>query len=404
MRQHLFRHLVLGMALVMTTSAQAQTPSYADLLQQTLQQMPQSALQMNYQQLSQAHRRISQNWLAGGVNLRLKHENDALTGSQDFQSWEAGADLPLQSGRQSDSQAQIAEAYQALEQAFQAELNLKASKQVRQLVWQTKKTEMRRRFSEKNLQQTQAIVDLVVQRVAAGESPPFDLILANKSLAKAQQQWVQVQSDHHLALRQYQRWTGYTLLPVPLAETAPTAAQMPDSTQHPHSRLLQAQVQLSQAKVAWQAASGQANPSLYLGAKQESDQASDNQMLIAEISIPFGHTATAEADLADQKKAQTEAQIALRQFEKTYPQLHEEALQQLKTAELSEQLAQSQTELSEKAMQLAQSAYQQGETSIQNLLLMKQQYFEDKLNFRLARLNRMEKVAQLNQVLGVPVQ
>jgi len=51
-------------------------------------------------------------------------------------------------------------------------------------------------------------------------------------------------------------------------------------------------------------------------------------------------------------------------------------------------------------MLLAESAYQQGETTIQALLLAKKQFFEDQLNNQLAKLNHLEAIANLNQSQG----
>ena len=383
-----------------TLSANAWAVTYSDLLPNVINQLPQKQELVDFQALSSANQMAADSWIAGDVALNLKHENDALTGNQGFESWEGGARFPIWLPGQSSSRQQIGNAYQSLNQVGRQHIQLLASKQLRQLVWQTKKAKVSLKFAYKDLKQTQTLVALVSQKVDAGESPKFDLLLAQKSLFKAQKNVAQKEAAYQVALQNYTQWTQQSDLPSPLAETL--ASTTLTLEQHPDYQMMQAQVQAEQAKLELTKASQRGNPSVYVGAKNERDkQTSDNSILIAEVSFPIGADPTAPSRIAEQRQAVSQRQIAQNQAKQKLQLNLIRAKEAWVAAQKTEQLSQQQNTLSEEAMQLAKMAYRQGETSIQNLLLMKQQYFEDKLNFKLAQLNRLEAIANLNQALGV---
>jgi outer membrane protein TolC len=374
--------------------------TYGELLPNVMAKLPETQQLSDYQALSNANRQAADSWIPGEVELNLKHENDGLTGDQGFRSWEGGATFPIWWPGQSGHQSAIGDGYQQQTQAGQAQLALMASKQLRQVVWQTKKAAMRLKFGRKNLQQTQALVDLVQQKVDAGESPKFDLLLAQKSLYDAEKRLTQLQADYDVALQHYQFWTQQTELPSPLAETL--VASAPELDSHPEVQSLAARQKTEQARLDLVEASRHSNPNLYLAAKNErDDQTADNNILIAEIRIPIGSNPMAPTRIAEQRQQLSQSQMALARVKQQLEMDQFQARQSLQAAQKNETLAAEQNALAEEAMRLAQTAYQEGETSIQNLLQMKQQYFEDKLNFKLARLNRLEAIANLNQALGV---
>ncbi|MDG4811594.1 TolC family protein [Hydrogenovibrio sp. 3SP14C1] len=384
----------------LTLSANVWAVTYSDLLPNVINQLPQKQELVDFQTLSNANQTAADSWIAGDVALNLKHENDSLTGNQGFESWEGGARFPVWLPGQSGSRQQIGDAYQSLGQFGQQHIQLMASKQLRQLVWQTKKAEVRLKFAHKDLKQTQILVELVSQKVDAGESPKFDLLLAQKSLLKAQKNVAQKEAAYQVAQQNYAQWTQQTDLPSPLAETL--ASQTLSLEQHPNYQMMQAQVKAEQAKLELAKASQRGNPTVYVGAKNERDnQTADNSILIAEVSFPIGVDPTAPSRIAEQRQAVSQRQIAQNQAKQQLQlnllQAKEAWIAAQKTARLSEQ----QNTLSTEAMKLSEMAYRQGETSIQNLLLMKQQYFEDKLNFKLAKVTRLETIANLNQALGV---
>lgn len=383
-----------------TLSANVWAVTYSDLLPEVINQLPQKQELVDFQTLSSANQSAADSWIAGDVSLNIKHENDSLTGNQGFESWEGGARFPIWLPGQSGSRQQIGDAYQSLSQVGRQKIQLMASKQLRQLVWQTKKAEVRLKFAHKDLTQSQALVALVSQKVDAGESPKFDLLLAQKALFKAEKNVAQREATYQVARQNYAQWTRQTELPSPLAETL--ESQTIALEQHPDYQVLQAQVQAEQAKLELAKASQSSNPSVYVGAKNERDkQTADNSILIAEVSFPIGVDPTAPSRIAEQRQAVSQRQIAQNQAKQQLQLSLLQAKEAWIAAQKTERLSEQQDTLSAEAMKLAKMAYRQGETSIQNLLLMKQQYFEDKLNFKLAKLNRLEAIANLNQALGV---
>ncbi|MGC9386086.1 MAG: TolC family protein [Hydrogenovibrio sp.] len=381
-------------------SASSWSITYQALLPNVIAKLPQMQTLQDYQGLSDANRLAADSWIPGEVELNLKHENDALTGDQGFQSWEGGASFPVWWPEQSKHQNAIGRGYQHQSQTVQARLALMASEKLRQLVWSTTQTTVKLQFAREDLQQTQALVALIQQGVVAGDRPQFDLLLAQKSLNQAQKRLAQLTAEHRMALQQYQAWTDTTELPDPIAEVV--AQPAPTLESHPDIEWLQAQQQTEMARLALAKASRLSQPNVYLAVKNErDDQTSDNNILIAEVRLPIGENPMAATQIAAQRQQLSQAQIAITEALQQLRKRQFEARETLKAAEIGQTLAAEQRKLAQQAMQLAQSAYRQGETSIQNLLQMKQQYFDDQLNDEMAKLERLEAIANLNQALGV---
>lgn len=394
----MLKQLVLSLCLLSMTPV-SWAISYGDLLPKVIEKLPKKNQSDAFQSLAQANQNYANSWIAGDFAVTVRHENANIIGDQSDQSWEFGAAFPIWKPGQTKSLTQLGETYQTLTTLSRKSLRLSASAKLRQLVWNYKKAQVQLAFSQQSLTQTQSLIDFISQKVQAGESPKFDLLVAQKSMVQYQQITAQHQASFTVAQQDFLNWTGETSLPFPLAETlADTQAT------HPEREFHQSLIAIENAKLQWVENQKSANPSVFIGSRLESsnDAASpDKQFLIAEISIPLGLDPASKSRKAEQNQMLTDAKI--RQLE-INQQLQLDVLtaqQQLLATENIEKLAQQQFTLSEEAMLLAESAYQQGETTIQALLLAKQQFFDDQLNNQLARLNRLEAIAKLNQAQGV---
>lgn len=373
--------------------------TYSDLLPSVIQKIPQKDQGKTYQALAQANQSYADSWIAGDIELNLRHENANIIGNQSDQSWEFGAAFPIWKPGQTKSLGQLSETYQTLNTLSQQTLNLTASAKLRQLVWRYKKAQVQLDFAQQSLAQTQSLVDFISQKFQAGESPKFDLLVAQKSMMQYQQVTAQHQASFAVAQQDFLNWTGETSLPSPLAETL---AETPLA--HPENQFQQSLITIEKAKLQWVEDQKSTHPSVFIGSRAESsnDAASpDKQFLIAEISVPLGFDPASKSRKAEQNQMLTDAKIRQANVNQQLQLDVLTAQQQLLATENIEKLAHQQLTLSEEAMLLAESAYQQGETTIQALLLAKQQFFEDQLNNQLAKLNRLEAIAKLNQAQGV---
>jgi len=373
--------------------------SYGDLLPGIIDKLPKKNQSDAYQLLAHANQGYADSWIAGEVDVSLRHENANIIGNQSDRIWEVGASFPTWKPGQTKSLSQLGDSYQTLTVLSRQTLKLSASAKLRQLVWAYKKAQTQLAFAQQSLAQTQSLVKFVSQKVRAGESPKFDLLVAQKSVMQYQQILAQHQASLRVAQQNFQRWTGQTQLPEPLAEKL-----MSSRSTHPDSEYYQALIAIENAKLRWVEGQKSANPSVFIGSRMESSDgaaSADKQFLIAEISVPLGFDPASKTRKSEQQQQVSDATIRQREIDQQLQLYLLSAKQQLKATERIEDLAQQQFTLSEEAMLLAESAYQQGETTIQALLLAKKQFFEDQLNNQLAKLNHLEAIANLNQSQGV---
>lgn len=380
----------------------AQAADYATLAETLKPTLPEYSVLQNAQQVQQAAQGYAQQWIPGEVTLKLNHENDALTDNKALQTWEAGVEFPIWRSGQAQSQTDLALAYQAFASAEQQQFNLQASHIVRQLVWETKTAEVKHHFAQKALEQTQVLVNMVTQRVNAGENPRLDLLLAEKSLFASQSEFSTANFNYEMAKNTFKTKFNTLELPVNLLETQSPLMAL---EQHPTYLKLQADIAIETAKLAQLKSSQVSNPSLYLGGKNEQSRgvASDT-FLIAQFSYPLnvdglnGHQKVLQAEqqhLLSQKRA------ALQHFEQTQTLALYNAQQAINASITQLYLTEQQLLHAEKTVSLASQSYFLGETSIQNLLTTQQSAMEQKLVARLAKLQTYRTIADYNQISGV---
>ncbi|BBP43346.1 TolC family protein [Thiosulfativibrio zosterae] len=393
---------LLGSCLLSTTAQTvwaADYPTLAATLQATL---PEQALLANTQQLQSAAQSYANQTLPGEVTVKLNHENDALTDNKAKQTWEAGVEFPIWRSGQAHSQDALAQAYQNLFLAEQQQLKLLTAQTLRDLVWQTQTAKIKAHFSQKALEQTQALVEMVTQRVTQGENPKLDLLLAEKSLFAAQSDFATANFELEVALNTYQAKLNTQALPDLLPEQQAPADLL---EQHPQRLKLQALIQIETAKLAALKANQQSNPSVYVGGKNEqSNQGVNDTFLIAQFNYPLqldslaGHQKVLQAE---QQSQLSRLQAELRRFEQNHPLDLFRAQQAIFSAQTQQQLSEQQLTHAEKTLMLAKQSYFLGETSIQNLLISQQTVLEQKLAARLAKTKTFMAIADFNQIAGV---
>mgnify|MGYP005843080451 CR=1 FL=1 len=394
----MMKYLVLSASLLAIAPA-SWALTYGDLLPKVIDHFPQKQQGLAFQSLANSNQKFADSWIAGDVEINLRHENANLIGNQSDQSWELGASFPIWKSGQTDSLGQLGQTYQTLTELSQQTLKLSASGKLRQLVWAYKKAQIQLKFAQQNLQQTESLVDFIAQKVNAGESPKFDLLMAQKTMMQFQQTVSQQKTTFAIANQNLIRWTGQNQLPTPLAEML-----VENNAAHPQSDFNRLLVAVEKAKLNWVKSQKSNNPSVFVGARSEtSNEAAspDMQYLMAEITLPLGLDPGAQTRTAEQNQQLSAAQIRQANVKQQLELSLLEAKQTLTSAKQVEQLAQQQLTLSKEAMLLAETAYKQGETTIQELLLAKTQFFDDQLNSKLAKLNQLEAIANLNQAQGV---
>lgn len=373
-------------------------PSVHTLLEHIETTLPERENGQALSDLTQSTSKAGHSWIAGDVDLVVRHENDSMTGNQGYQSWEVGAAFPLWLPGQSDAKLQLSSNYHELQAAQMARLKLMASNKLRTLIWQLKKAKTTLTYRQKNHQQAQSLETLVKQRVEAGDTPRMDLLMAQQSTLNAMKMLTKAQQDYQIALNRYASWTGSQQLPADFVEKK----QSQPLEDHPDIAFLQGVQSIESEKLKLTKISQKQNPNLYVGTKTDkSRQVSDNTMLVAQISFPLGLNKQSAVAVSEQNQNMVNADIALTKAKQQLSINRKNSATRLKQAKKTQSLAKDQLSLSKQSVSLAKQAYQEGETSIQILLQTTQQLYDNELNYRISQLNTQQAISDYNQTQGV---
>lgn len=377
------------------------------VLQAVITKQPEQFEVQNYASLAASHQKVSQSWLPNGMNMMVRHENDALTDDTGFQSWETGVSFPVAIGDQANAYAQLGEVYQQQSIHYPQLLNLQASALTRQLVWELKMAEVEWQRSQQNLGLVAALASKVESLVKAGDSPKMDLVLVQKERVQAEKLSLEAQNQYQQKLANYQFWTGFSQLPDDIQEVQ-TLGQAPDWTNaqnqlESHPQVLWAQSQLQQVQAKKQLAETQSveKPNLFVGAKSEQDdQTSARTSLMLEMSFPLGKPARYSAQIAEQNLAVSESQVRLQKTQQYLFNQARQAYQVLLQSQQLADLARQQVDLSEQALSMAEKAYELGETNIQTLLQVQTQMLKALLDSERQQVLVQQNLALYWQALG----
>jgi outer membrane protein TolC len=391
-------------SLPWTVSKASETPpKLAELVSEVASKLPQSASQNSLNALAQGQNNTASNWRSGDVRVHLTHENDQWTGDQDLRTWEAGIETAIALPSQRDATEKLAQSTQEQAKSLAPYLQWEAAQKVRQLVWTLKKAQTHYRFQQKNLTQVQSLLDTIKQRYQAGEAPKIDYLLAQTTLLEQEKNVQQALAQRDKAQANYHYWTGMSQLPAQLTESL-TAKPWQIDAKHPKLTYLKSHSESAQAQKAVVSAAQSGQPSVMIGSKHERDRnMSGNTLLLAQISIPLGLGSDRNQRLAEANQTLTERNIALNQMQQRLNEQLIQARTELQTTRILRTQAQKKRQLSKQAMQLGMNAYQAGQTNIQDLLRLRETYFQDQLQARLADLAVGEAIANLNQTLGAPL-
>ncbi|MDX1348405.1 MAG: TolC family protein [Thiomicrorhabdus chilensis] len=373
------------------------------VLQAVITKQPEQFEVQNYTALAASHQKVSQSWLPNGMNMMVRHENDALTDDTGFQSWETGVSFPVAIGDQANAYAQLGEVYQQQSIHYPQLLNLQASALTRQLVWELKMAEVEWQRSQQNLGLVAALASKVESLVKAGDSPKMDLVLVQKERVQAEKASLEAQNQYQQKLANYQFWTGFSQLPNHIQEVQAPDWMDAQNQLESHPQVVWAQSQLQQVQARKQLAETQSveKPNLFVGAKSEQDdQTSARTSLMLEMSFPLGKPASYSAQIADQNLAVSEAQVRLQKTKQQILNQARQAHQSLIQSQQLADLARQQVGLSQQALSMAEKAYEMGETNIQTLLQVQTQMLKALLDSERQQVLVQQNLALYWQALG----
>ncbi|WP_157760527.1 TolC family protein [Thiomicrorhabdus arctica] len=393
-----FAGLSLSMlALGFSANASAASTAYIELLQQVEQQQPEKITVAGIQAVQAANQSLSKSWIAGDITLKLHHETDRFTGSQETQVWAAGAEFPVWLPSHKEALAGLSSSYQQQFTAQSSYLTWLASGKLRQLAWDYKKATIKVIAAQKAVEQSLALQDKVQKKVKFGESARLDLLLSQKTVLKQQALLAQAQGALNVIQNQYHQWTQSSILPDSIEEVQLQAVALEN---HPQLLWLQSNTDISQAKLQQEKAFKTASPVIYVGAQHDKNLVIDNTSLVFSVSIPLGLKSSNRVQIAEQQQAVLAQKVQLTTALFELKQGVITAQQRIDLQQQNLHFAKQQNDLDQKALALAEQAYQLGASTIQDLLLIQQQAMESHLNLELAHADLGQSIAQYNQIMG----
>ncbi|WP_438971654.1 TolC family protein [Methylophaga sp.] len=375
--------------------------SLESLAEKVYQRLPGKMGEGKYEQLKQANDAVSHALFAEPMTGNLSHFNDAIGSSDGFQEWEGGVDMPLWLPGQKQKQQALSDKIAAELPAYQQQLKLQASGEVRQLLWQIKLAEAQLQQARIAWQTAKKLEKDVDNRVAAGDLAKTERLLARSNTLEAHSSMANAQSNLQQKLKTYSLITGETQLPASIEETITESETLEQS--HPELLLQDQVIARLQAKRGIAHFDGSVNPNLSVGVRRDrgnSGEAFNNSIGVG-ISFALDDSrysrpaiAQASAELAD---AQVARQALLRDL-KTQLLSRKE---QLDSTRQQLTLAKEQDETTQQYYQLQKRAFDLGEVNLIDLLRSQVLANNSQSRKRELEVQVQQQKAAVNQALGI---
>lgn len=375
--------------------------SLQGLTEQVYQRLPGKLGETRFEQLQRANDSLSSALFAEPATANLNHFNDAVGSGDGFQEWEGSIDMPLWLPGQKQAQQALSAKIIAELPAYQTELKLQASGEVRERIWQVKLAEAELAQSSQVWETAKQLEKDVKARVEAGDLPTTEALLAATNSLEAQSHYVQAQATLAEQLKAYGLLTGTQLLPANVSESL--APQTDISAAHPSLALQDQVISRLQAEMGLAHYAAASNPNLSLGVRRErgDDKESFNHSLGLGISIALDHKRYSQPAIAEASAALTDAQVARQQLEKQLQQKLLVVKASLAASQAQLVLASEQDKTTQQYYQLQKQAFDLGELNLVELL--RSQTLANQSRNRKHQLEVLieQKMAAVNQALGI---
>ncbi|MCX4186840.1 TolC family protein [Methylophaga sp. OBS4] len=373
----------------------------SELAERVYQRLPGKLGENKYSGQRQANDSVAGAMFADPATANLSHFNDAVGSSDGFQEWEGSVDLPLWLPGQKQQQQGLSEKIAAQLPAYQQQLKLQASGEVRALIWQIKLAEADLQQATLAWKTAQKLEQDVITRVKAGDLPATERLLANSNTIEAHSKMVDADSRLQQTMKTYIFITGEQVLPEQHRETLHNEQQI--SSSHPQLLLQDLVIQRLQAQMGLAQYDKAVNPNLSLGLRRERgdfDESFNNSIGVG-VSFALGDTRYSQPAVAEAAAELADAQI-----------IRQQALRELNSRLLikQEQLAGKQKQLvliseqdkiTQQYYQLQKRAFDLGEINLIDLLRSQTLANESQSRKRTLEVEIQQKIAEVNQALGI---
>jgi len=382
-------------------AAYSDSLSLQGLAEQVYQRLPGKLGEAKFEQLQQANDSVSGALFAEPATANLNHFNDAVGSGDGFQEWEGSIDMPLWLPGQKQAQQALSDKIIAELPAYSAALKLQASSELRERIWQVKLAETELAQATQVWITAKQLEKDVKARVAAGDLPSTEALLATSNTLEAESKRVQAESRLSEQLDAYRLLTGTELLPASVSESL--TGQTEISASHPSLAFQDQVISRLQAEMGLAQYASSSNPNLSVGVRRErgDDSENFNHSLGVGISIALDDKRYSQPAIAEASAALTDAQVERQQLEKQLQQqlLADKASLAASQAQLA--LAIEQDKTTQQYYQLQKQAFDLGELNLVELLRSQTLANESRNRKQQLEVLIEQKTAAVNQALGV---
>jgi outer membrane protein TolC len=376
-------------------------PSLAQMVQAAAERNPGAELAAAQRGIGAALQRKADQPLAAAPTANVKYQTDRIGSDLGYREWEGGVELPLWLPGQAAAFSREAERQQGLSDAMQAARDLEIAGEVRERLWSAALAHSDAEQARSARDTAQELFNDVKRRVAAGELPRSDSLLAEKELLQREDALQQAINRADQAAALFKRYTGFDALATPTAESP--AAVDPIDPQHPLLSRLHSEVERARAHRDRVSETQRGGPNLWVGAKSARALAGEDyeSAVGIELSMPFGDAAHNAPELAEAEAVLTEAQV---EHSRTRLQLEDTLSQMaLELARAAGALTQTERrrDLANESLKLSRRAFELGETDLVRLLQVQADALSARHDYRIRQLQHGQAIARLNQASGV---
>lgn len=353
------------------------------------------------QDLSDARKTRASTLFADAATISFNHYNDGIGSGDGLREYESAVSMPLWLPGQKRQQQNWSQELANQLPYYQQRLRLQASGLVRQHVWQVMHAAAEVRQAETTLENAEALKDSVDKRVAAGDLPETEQLLAESNLLSMQTQRQNAQNLLQKAINQYHYQTGQRSLPVDPEENLPVQREI--TAEHPLLAELSQQVTTLRSEMHNAKYAGAVNPSVSVGVKRERGAGNEsfNNSLGVGVTMALGDKAFSEPAIAEASKTMADIEIKRQQLKGQLEAQLIAQLDQLQSQQAQQQMLRKQYDISAAYLQRQQKSFEFGQIDLMTLLRVEAQANDSRAQVQMLEIAIGQTIAQINQTLGV---
>jgi outer membrane protein TolC len=333
--------------------------------------------------------------------ITLDHYNDGIGSGDGAREWEAAVRAPIWLPGQRAARRALAEAALDQAEALMQSRRWQVAGEVRERLWAVVIARARVEHEERALADARRLEEAVERRVAAGESPRSELLLARRETLLQETALLAARSARDTAEADWRYYTGLAGIPSDYRETEATGRNVDET--HPGLALHIAAAERAAAAREQARSDRRDNPVVSLGARRERDDRGDpwNDAIALGIEVPIGLPSQSAPAIAAAEYAMTEAQVARLEALRTLEEEVRRAEAQLKHTRAALATVRRAGEIAAESLRLAQVAFDVGEEDLFKLLEVRKRALEAEWAVRRLELAEGQDLARYNQALGV---